>query len=310
MAGGSFVLDDILQHLNLHQYKKLAELWIRLEILTDGTIPSFSQEHLNAAGVVTLKTQSGNDLKIDMSFLHRKPLQKALLELSQAQLSEALRRNVKHEDPDTLLVRFLRAHNWKLDDAMVMLLKNIAWRIEKRIEEDLIPGGDLQFAKLAKDGSSEKQKVGKEVIDFRSSGEHFVHGQDKEGRLLEFIRVKLHNPKAQGPEAFEKGTILDAENTRMLLRPPVTTASAVFDLTGFGMSNMVRRNSSMLRARTYNLFAGHDRFESNVQRPPRQLPGIPRQSLRIQRPVDRQRHLVHDQILAEPYRRIQSALCE
>lgn len=239
MATTEFQVDDIVAEINEEQTYKLAELWARLDILTDGRISDFSPATLTGLGTQTVKTASGETIEVDMSVMGKKPAQKVLSETSPAALLGALRKNVKHEDPDTLLVRFLRARSWKPDDALVMLLKSLAWRIETNIEEGMLAGGDTQYAHIAKTGSGEEQKISQECLNLLSSGESAVHGYDKKGRLLQFIRVKLHSAKNQGKEAFEKATVLDAESTRMLLRPPITTISIVFDLTGFGMANMV-----------------------------------------------------------------------
>lgn len=239
MASEKYVLDDILQNLTEEENFKLAEFWTRLDYITNGSVADFSPATLNALGTETAKTAAGERIEIDLTVMHRKPVQKALKDLTPAQLLDALRRNVKHEDPDTLLVRFLRARSWKIDDSMTMLLKSLAWRIEMKVEDTILGGGDGAFADLAKTGSGPEAQIGQEVINLLSSGESFVHGYDKQGRLLQYIRVKLHSAKNQGKDAFEKATILDAESTRMLLRSPITTISIVFDLTGFGMANMV-----------------------------------------------------------------------
>lgn len=240
MAASDDILDDIITELDDGQLKLLAELWAKLDILTDGRISDFSPKTLEGLKTQTLSLPSGEKVEVDMSVMKKKGAQKALKDTTPEELLVALRRNVKHEDPDTLLVRFLRARRFNSDDAMVMLLKSLAWRIETKIEEDLLSGGDIQYFLLSKYGSGQEQQTAKEAIALLSSGVSSVHGQDKEGRVIQYLRVKMHNPKAQGKDGFEKATILSTESTRMLLRPPQTNVSVVFDLTDFGMKNMVR----------------------------------------------------------------------
>ncbi|QIX01826.1 hypothetical protein AMS68_007343 [Peltaster fructicola] len=238
MATTNFALDDIVAELNEEQFHKLADLWARLDVLTDGRISDFSPATLSGLGTQTVKSASGANVQVDMSIMGKKPAQKVLEKTNPVALLDALRRNVKHEDPDTLLVRFLRARSWKPDESLVMLLKSLAWRIEQNIEDGMLAGGDTRYAHIAKTSTGPEAQIGKEVVALLSSGESAVHGRDRKGRLLQYIRVKKHNPKAQGKDGFEKATILDAESTRMLLRAPITTISIVFDLTGFGMGNM------------------------------------------------------------------------
>jgi hypothetical protein len=48
----------------------------------------------------------------------------------------------------------------------------------------------------------------------------------------------LHNPSAQKLEELEKYTLLVIEEVRLFLKEPVDSASVLFDLSGFSMSNM------------------------------------------------------------------------
>lgn len=239
-----FVLDDILEGLNEEENLKLAEFWARLDVLTDGRLPDFSPETLNKLSTETVKSPGG-EIKVDMTVMHKKAAQKVLKDTNPAELYAALRRNVKHEDPDTLLVRFLRARSWKPDDSLIMLLKSLAWRIEAKVEDGILAGGDAHWVHTSKTGSGNEQQIAKEIVNLSSSGESYVYGADKQGRVIQWIRVKLHNPKAQGKEGFEIASVMDAESTRMLLRSPVTTIAVVFDLTGFGIGNMVSISTHM-----------------------------------------------------------------
>ncbi|KAF9969458.1 hypothetical protein BGZ73_008190 [Actinomortierella ambigua] len=114
------------------------------------------------------------------------------------QLRPALWNNVLGDHPDSLMLRFLRARKW--NDVL-----NERYR-----------GFRLQM----------------------EMGKSFVHGQDKEGRPVVYINVRLHKPADQDPKALEKFTIYVMETGRLMISPPVETACLVFDMTGFQLANM------------------------------------------------------------------------
>lgn len=70
-------------------------------------------------------------------------------------------------------------------------------------------------------------------------GKSFLHGIDKEGRPICFVRVRLHRAADQDEASLEKFTIYTMETARLMLRKQVDTACVVFDMTGFSMANMV-----------------------------------------------------------------------
>lgn len=70
-------------------------------------------------------------------------------------------------------------------------------------------------------------------------GKSFLHGVDKEGRPICFVRVRLHHAADQDEASLEKFTIYTMETARLMLRSPVDTACVVFDMTNFSMANMV-----------------------------------------------------------------------
>lgn len=232
------ILDDILQDLSSDQTTKLAEVWTRLDYLAHADLADFSASTLSrAAGEKSSLPSGENEIPIDTAFLRNKHIVKALERLTPGGLSKTLRDNTKHEDPDLLLVRFLRARNWNVDVAFAMLLNSLAWRIEDQVETKLVAVGDGPPTTFER--SKEEEKIAAEVIHQFSCGESFVHGRDKAGRPITWVRVKYHDPSAQSKEGFVQAAVLDTESTRMLLRPPITCGSVVFDLTGFGLRNMV-----------------------------------------------------------------------
>ncbi|KAF9900044.1 hypothetical protein EC991_007960 [Linnemannia zychae] len=146
--------------------------------------------------------------------------------LSVDQLRPALWNNILGDHPDSLLLRFLRARKWNVTNGMTMILKAFKWRLEDDIEEVKSKSEDELDAKYR--GFRLQMELGKS----------YVHGNDKEGRPVVYINVRLHKPADQDAKALEKFTIYVMEVGRLMIQPPVETACLVFDMTGFGLANM------------------------------------------------------------------------
>ncbi|GJJ67687.1 hypothetical protein EMPS_00033 [Entomortierella parvispora] len=146
--------------------------------------------------------------------------------LSVDQLRPALWNNILGDHPDSLLLRFLRARKWNVTNGMNMILKAFKWRLEDDIEEVKSKSEDELDAKYR--GFRLQMEMGKS----------YVHGTDKLGRPVVYINVRLHKPADQDPKALEKFTIYVMETGRLMIQPPVETACLIFDMTGFGLSNM------------------------------------------------------------------------
>lgn len=163
---------------------------------------------------------------------------------------------VKADHPDALLLRFLRARKWDVEKALVMLVSTMKWRSqEQHVDDDIVlrgEGGALE------DSKSSDPAIRREGADFLAQlrlGKSFLHGTDKEGRPLCFVRVRLHRGGEQTERSLERYTVYVIETARLALRPPVETAVStrfhrslnetdplpqciVFDMTNFTMANM------------------------------------------------------------------------
>lgn len=86
-----------------------------------------------------------------------------------AQLHKAFWQFCMGEDPDALLLRFLRARKWDVDKAWKMLASTLKWRIETNIDPIIAAGEEG----LCKDEGVKKNF---------ELGKCYYHGTDKEGR--------------------------------------------------------------------------------------------------------------------------------
>ena len=132
---------------------------------------------------------------------------------------------VKHDHPDALLLRFLRARKWDVDKALVMLISTMHWRAEEmHVDDDIIRRGEAGMLEDSKSGDAKTKKEGEDFMTQIRLGKSYLHGVDKEGRPMCIVRVRLHRQGEQSEQSLERFTVYTIETARMLLRPPVDTA--------------------------------------------------------------------------------------
>lgn len=128
---------------------------------------------------------------------------------------------VKHDHPDALLLRFLRARKWDVEKALVMMVSTMHWRAhEMHVDDDIVKNGEEGALRASQAGD-------KHATDFLTQmriGKSFLHGTDAEGRPMCFVRVKLHKQGEQSEESLQRYTVFVIEQARMMLSPPVDTA--------------------------------------------------------------------------------------
>ncbi|KAJ1978704.1 phosphatidylinositol transfer protein csr1 [Dimargaris verticillata] len=135
-------------------------------------------------------------------------------------LRQAFWKVVQVDNPDSILLRFLRARKWDVAKAFEMGIHALEWRLEAKVDQVVARGEAGLHEGVLKKGIS------------------FLHGQDKRGRPVIVIRVKLHRKEDQTLEQLTDFLIWTIETARLFLGPGVETATAIFDLTDFTMANM------------------------------------------------------------------------
>ena len=132
---------------------------------------------------------------------------------------------VKHDHPDGLLLRFLRARKWDVEKALIMLISTMHWRSqEMHVDDDVMKNGEgVALAEtLSSDPSIKKE--GDDFLQQLRMGKSYLHGSDKDGRPMCFVRVRLHKQGEQSEDSVERITVHVIETARLLLLPPVDTA--------------------------------------------------------------------------------------
>lgn len=165
-----------------------------------------------------------------------KAFQQVLATQNPENLRKAFWSMVKHDHPDGLLLRFLRARKWDVHNALVMLIATMNWRMQEvHVDDDIMKKGEAQ---AMQDTSNSNATVKKEAQDFLAQlklGKSFLHGTDKEGRPMCFVRVRLHRQGEQSETSLERYTVYTIETARLLLASHVDTAVS-FDENHLGSS--------------------------------------------------------------------------
>lgn len=154
-----------------------------------------------------------------------KMVQKSLSEISPAELRKGVLELLKHDHPDALMLRFLRARKWDVCKAFAMMMEAIVWRVkEMHVDDDVMAKGELYALKQEKGSDAGKKKEGKDLLDQMRMGKSYVHGTDKLGRPIVVIQVRLHKPGAQSEETLERYIVHVIESVRLTMHGGVENA--------------------------------------------------------------------------------------
>ncbi|GAD93708.1 hypothetical protein NFIA_013090 [Paecilomyces variotii No. 5] len=182
-------------------------------------------------------TKNGVPIERDQSALPP-AVRKIIDEYKPADLMELFWSTLRKDSPDALVLRFLRARKWDVDKAIEMMINVGWWRVGEMRVDDITRAGE---AGALADLSSQDEKVRKEASDFIDQlrvGKAYLHGIDKQGRPVCYIRVRLHKIGEHTKSSLEKFTVHLIETVRLTMAQSVETAVIVFDMTGFGLTNM------------------------------------------------------------------------
>ncbi|KAK3177794.1 phosphatidylinositol transfer protein csr1 [Lecanicillium sp. MT-2017a] len=181
---------------------------------------------------------SGNSAEDD-KFGLTKQFDDVLAKQSAESIRQTIWSMVKHDHPDALALRFLRARKWDVQKALVMFIAAMNWRdSEMHVDDDIMKQGEAGAAESERGGDTNNMKIGHDFMEQIRMGKSFLHGNDREGRPICVVRVRLHRNGDQCAESIERYTVHIIETARLLLAPPVETATIVFDMTSFTLANM------------------------------------------------------------------------
>lgn len=133
-------------------------------------------------------------------------------------------RVVKHEHPDALALRFLRAANWDLIKATKMMGKTIYWRtMEAGVDDVILKNGEGGAVEDEMNSQGLNRTVSADFMKQIRMGKSFMHGTDRAGRPITYIRVRLHKSSDQCTQSLERYIVYLLELARLSLQPPIET---------------------------------------------------------------------------------------
>ncbi|EAW16514.1 CRAL-TRIO domain-containing protein [Aspergillus fischeri NRRL 181] len=199
----------------------------------DGTVSEKSAEG------ITTNLASINISDADDKYGQSKEFQQTLVDMSPEDIRTTFWTMVKQDNPDSLLLRFLRARKWDVKNALVMFISTIRWRLmDVKVDDDIMKNGEQHALKQSQSSDPTEKKAGEEFLMQMRRGKSFLHGVDKSGRPICVVRVRLHKAGDQSQEVLDRFTVYTIESARMMLAPPVETACIIFDMTDFSLANM------------------------------------------------------------------------
>ncbi|KAJ5659875.1 hypothetical protein N7507_006326 [Penicillium longicatenatum] len=194
---------------------------------------------VSSASGVNSNVAAINIAEGDDKYGQSKEYQQALKDMKPEEIRTAFWNMVKQDHPDALLLRFLRARKWDVNKALVMMISTMRWRLQDvHVDDDIMANGEAFALKQSQSSDPVEKKKGEDFLYQLRKGKSFLHGVDKFGRPICVVRVRLHKANDQDIESLERFTVYTIETARLLLAPPVETATIIFDMTDFSMANM------------------------------------------------------------------------
>ncbi|KAI7851022.1 CRAL-TRIO domain-containing protein [Circinella umbellata] len=140
---------------------------------------------------------------------------------------------VATDNPDSTLLRYLRARKWDDDAAYRMLANTLRWRLHMRVDDisKLGETGLHQELEKAKPG------LGDQFLEQMRMGKATLGGPDKSNRGICFINVQLHYKDDQPAEAIQLCSLYLMETARIFMGYPMVNACIVFNLENFTLAN-------------------------------------------------------------------------
>ncbi|CAF3438627.1 unnamed protein product [Rotaria sp. Silwood1] len=133
---------------------------------------------------------------------------------------DELFRAIGYDNPDVLLLRWLRSRKWNVKAAVNQIIETLKWRHDWGVQE-LVANGE--------------RAISQEEI---ATGKTYFMGHDRVGRPVCCIHPKEHI-KGQFPHEYsEKLSVFCVETYRKLLQPPMESVTVVFDMAGCEAKNM------------------------------------------------------------------------
>ncbi|KAK3813492.1 MAG: CRAL/TRIO domain protein [Linnemannia elongata] len=224
--------DGRLGHLTQEQTVKLQQFWVRLYDIFDGKTP-FDQTAPSSFKGQARDEEGGDGTPAPAKtgwFGRSKAASESAAppapRFTGAELHKTFWKLTMMDHPDLIVLKFIRARKWVLDDALKMFLNALKWRIVERLDE-LVELSDVELdAKYPK------------FIEQMRIGKGYLRGADPLGRPMSVVNTRLHHKADQPAETIHRFTLYTMECGRTVLPVGSETVIVIFDLSNFGLDNM------------------------------------------------------------------------
>jgi len=132
---------------------------------------------------------------------------------------EALRDYGLKINDDVMLLRYLRARSFNVEQAHLMMVETLKFR--------------LTFQDKGVDAITYE-----DCLNEMACGKSFFRGRDKDDRPVGIIRSRCHDPAKSEKLESERFAVCTMEYGRKLLKAPGETVTLIFDMTGATMKNI------------------------------------------------------------------------
>ncbi|KAI8067870.1 CRAL-TRIO domain-containing protein [Gongronella butleri] len=161
------------------------------------------------------------------------PLEQAIPLIPGKELEVTFWTMVCTDNPDAVVLRFLRARKWDKQAALNMLLNCLRWRIVERTD-DIVSLGENG---LKEELDRLKPGMGQAFIENLHSNKAVIGGPAKDGYPIAYLNPRFHKKEDQDHEVIKIMTIYFMESSRMVVHQPVEAACIVFNMDGFTLAN-------------------------------------------------------------------------
>ncbi|KAF9144691.1 hypothetical protein BGX30_011891 [Mortierella sp. GBA39] len=224
--------DGRLGHLTQEQTVKLQQFWVRLYDIFDGKTP-FDQTAPSSFKGQARDEEGGDGAPAPVKtgwFGRGKAASESVAapapRFTGAEMYKTFWKLTMMDHPDLIVLKFIRARKWVLDDALKMFLNALKWRIVERLDE-LVELSDVELdAKYPK------------FIEQMRKGKGYLRGADPLGRPMSVVNTRLHHKADQPAETIHRFTLYTMECGRTVLPDGSETVIVIFDLSNFGLDNM------------------------------------------------------------------------
>jgi hypothetical protein len=133
---------------------------------------------------------------------------------------DELFRAIGYDNPDVLILRWLRSRKWNVHASVNQIIETLKWRRDWGVQE-LVASGE--------------KAISQEEI---ATGKTYFMGHDRVGRPVCCIHPKEHIKGQFSHDDSEKLTVFCVETYRKLLKPPIESVTVIFDMGGCESKNM------------------------------------------------------------------------